>query len=197
MAAGALMIQSFVHAIVFCIILTMQHYHVCAFFKTSVISLDTHTTTPFFMWWNMAVIPSLSWGNVFLCPIRNTIKYIIVSLCCWRKAKLWSGCSHIYIWVSRIIIISLHVSLDYLQQMFGNWFCIIHQTICYSFTLYLFCFLWIEHTQNECSESFITCQWTELMRDMKAFYRVLCFGALKPSTTYFCSLYICIWSHQS
>lgn len=133
-------------------------------------------------------------NNVFLWL---SIEYIIVSLDCWRKAKLWSSCTHIYIWVSRIIFISLHVSLAYLQQMFGNWFCIIHQSICYSFTLYLFCFLWIEHTQNEYSESFITCQWTKLMRDTKTFCWVLCLGALKPSTTYFCSLYICIWSHQS
>lgn len=100
--------------------------------------------------------------------------------------KLWSSCSHVYICVSRLIIISLHVSPAYLQQMFGNWFCIIHQASCYSFTLYLFCFLWIEHTQNECSEPFITCQWTQLMRDMKAFSLVLCFGALKLLTTYFC-----------
>ncbi len=132
----------------------------------------------------------LSHQSLLMCFMSHSEYYWFIVLWRWRKAMLWSGCSHVYIWVSRIIIISLHVSSAYLQQMFGNWICIIHQTICYSFPLYLFCFRWIEHAQNECSESFITCQWTELMRDMKVFCQVLYFGELKLSTIYFCSLNI-------
>lgn len=142
--------------------------------------------------WNMAVLHYMK--SCALCPIQNIVEHIIVSLCSRRKTKLWSSRSHVYIWVSRTIIISLRVSAAYLQQMSGNWFSIIHWTICYSFHFYLFCFLWIEHTQNECSESFITCQCTKLMRDMKAFCWVLCFGTPGPPTTNLCSLNIYLYT---
>lgn len=75
--------------------------------------------------------PSFIWTRTDILSLLNRVimsnleQYlVIVSFCCWRKLKLWSSCSPICIWVARIIIISLHVSLVYSQQMCGNWFCI-------------------------------------------------------------------------
>lgn len=94
---------------------------------------------------------------------------------------------------SRIIIISLHVSLAYLLQMFANWSCIIHQTICYSFTL---CFIFYElNTLKINAQNLLSlASGPKLMRDMTAFCQALCFRALKLSITCFCSIF---WHHQS
>lgn len=78
----------------------------------------THTAIPFLKCWNPAVILLL------LCRGYDVQLRIVNVLLYHYVAREKQSFDLVCIWVARIIIISLYVSLVYLQQMCGNWFCI-------------------------------------------------------------------------